>query len=202
MGAAFVLGIMVAVIEPTHAEQSTPISVVEDFHRILLDVMQKSDRMGYQDRHNILGPVIEREFDAAFMSKITSGAFWKDMSAEEQAALTETFRNFTIANYAARFNGYSGQSFETLGEKDVRRDIKMVQTRLVKKGGDFVELDYLLRPHGESWAIFDIIPEGKFSELATRRSEFAPVLRDKGVPGLLKSLKEKIANLEESDESG
>jgi phospholipid transport system substrate-binding protein len=42
-----------------------------------------------------------------------------------------------------------------------------------------------MRRDGDAWQISDVYLDGTISELATRRSEFAAILGDRGVAGLI-----------------
>jgi phospholipid transport system substrate-binding protein len=48
-----------------------------------------------------------------------------------------------------------------------------------------------MRRNGDSWLISDIYLDGAISEVATRRSEFAAILRTDGVDGLIVALNRK-----------
>jgi phospholipid transport system substrate-binding protein len=67
----------------------------------------------------------------------------------------------------------------------------MVSSRIVKADGDPVEVDYLMRQEGGGWLISDIYLDGTISEIATRRSEFAAIVRSQGVDGLIAALNRK-----------
>src|SRR5438309_1845172 len=58
-------------------------------------------------------------------------------------------------------------------------------------GSDPVKVDYLMRRSGEAWLIADIYLDGAISEVATRRSEFAAIIRTQGVDGLIAALNRK-----------
>ena len=48
-----------------------------------------------------------------------------------------------------------------------------------------------MRQEGGSWQIADIYVDGTISEVATRRSEFAAILRNQGIDGLIEALNRK-----------
>jgi hypothetical protein len=49
----------------------------------------------------------------------------------------------------------------------------------------------MMRRNGESWLISDIYLDGPISEVATRRSEFAAILKSDGIDGLIAALNRK-----------
>jgi len=67
----------------------------------------------------------------------------------------------------------------------------MVRSQIIKANGEPVKVDYMMRRDGESWLIQDIYLDGVISEIATRRSEFAAILKTDGVDGLIAALNRK-----------
>jgi len=49
----------------------------------------------------------------------------------------------------------------------------------------------MMRKNGDAWLISDIYLDGAISEVATRRSEFAAILRNEGIDGLIAALNRK-----------
>jgi len=49
----------------------------------------------------------------------------------------------------------------------------------------------MMRRNGDSWLISDIYLDGAISEVATRRSEFAAILKTEGIDGLVAALNRK-----------
>lgn len=195
------LGILLLVaVEPIRAEASTASEVVEEFHAALIHVMKAAETMPFAERREHLKPFVAAKFDSTFMTRVASGSYWRTFSDDQKLELTGAFREMTLANYASRFHGYSGQKFETLSAKEVRGGRLFVRTRLVKADGEAVRIDYLMRDRGAGWKILDIFLDGKFSELALRRSEFSPIVRDKGYEGLLGVIKTRVAELEAGED--
>ena len=96
---------------------------------------------------------------------------------------------------AGRFDGYSGQSFETLSEEPARRDTVLVKTQLIDPTDKNVELNYRMRQVGEDWKIIDVYLNGTVSELALRRSEYSSLIERDGFDALLIALNERIETL-------
>jgi phospholipid transport system substrate-binding protein len=94
----------------------------------------------------------------------------------------------TIATYASRFDGFSGEQFQILETSDRTNGDKIVKTQIVKSDGDTVPLNYLMRKSGADWKIVDIYLDGTISELANRRAEFGSILKSGGPDALVVSL--------------
>jgi phospholipid transport system substrate-binding protein len=100
-----------------------------------------------------------------------------------------------VANYAGQFDGYSGQTFETLGEEPARMETVVVKSVLVDPKGDNVELNYRMRELNGAWKIVDIYLDGTVSELALRRSEFSSIVKRENFDGLIAAIDAKIVKL-------
>ena len=125
------------------------------------------------------------------MTRIAVGPEWNSFSPVDQTALVDNFTRMTIATYASRFDGYSGERFEVEPESEARTTGRIVHTKLIQASGEPIALDYLLRDSGGSWKVVDVYLTGTISELATRRSEFAAILKSGGPGALIASLQQK-----------
>jgi phospholipid transport system substrate-binding protein len=170
--------------------------VVDALHENLISVMKAADKLGYEGRFEQLEPVISDLFDIPFMAEKSIGRYWKTVDEENRAHLLATFERFTVANYAGRFTGYSGQFFETVKEQASTHGTVMVYSRLVSDNGDTVQLNYRLRPtKDDGWRIIDVLLNGTVSELALRRSEYSSLIRREGFAALMSALNQRIDDL-------
>ncbi len=170
--------------------------VVGQLHTALLRVMKHAEELGYQGRYDELAPVLERSFNLAYMARKAIGRHWNKLSEEDQRSLVKTFTTLTVANYAGRFEGYSGQDFQTLSEEPAIHDTRVVHTRLVQPGDENIQLDYRLRKSEAGWQIIDVFLNGTVSELALRRSEYSAVIKREGFDALIAAIDEKIDKLQ------
>lgn len=186
---------MLALLAVVAAAATGPSGVVITLNGVLLDVLKQADALGYQGRYDRLRPVMTDVFDLDFMAEKSLGRHWKGLGEEDRKRWTAIFRDFTIANYAANFDKYSGQSFDLLGEEPGGNETILVKTRVVNPGGENVDLSYRLRPSKESWKIVDVYLKGTVSELALRRSDYSSLIEREGFDALVTSLRSKIADL-------
>lgn len=188
--AAFVAAAALLGPAPAGAAE-TPAGIVETLHAGLLTVMREAAGLSVEQRYARLAPTLEGTYDFQTMTRLAVGSAWTEASAEQRAALMAAFSRLSIATYAKRFSGYSGERFETLGEKPGPRGTTLVETRLVRPVDPPVPLTYVLQQRDQGFRIIDVILQGSISELAVRRSEYAQVLREGGVDGLTKLLGDK-----------
>jgi phospholipid transport system substrate-binding protein len=180
---------------PPAAIASEPASPVEQLHAGLTEIMKAGRAASFRQRYDRIAPVIGRTFDLEAIVRQVVGLRWPSLPAEQQAALTDAFRRYTIASYVANFDGYSGERFEILpGVSTVGND-RVVQTRIVPASGRSHVLAYVIRQSAGGWRIVDVLADGSISRVAAQRSEVRSVLADGGGPGLLVSLRRKTSEL-------
>jgi phospholipid transport system substrate-binding protein len=162
----------------------------------LLSVMKQGRQLGFAGRRDKLAPVIRQVFDLPLMTRLMVGLQWSGLAAAQQQQLISAFTAFSIATYANRFDGYSGERFDvdSTPVRESNGDV-IVRTRLVKSDGEPVQIDYLLHNDNGAWRIVDVYLSGTVSELATRRSEFSSVMRRGGPKALVDLLQQKTAQL-------
>jgi phospholipid transport system substrate-binding protein len=177
------------------AEGGGPREVVDRLDAALLEVLKGGETLGYQGRFDRLKPVMQQVFDMPFMAEKSIGLHWKKLSEADRTRWIALFADFTVANYAANFDRFTGQRFEVLDEEAAASDTRLVRTRVVTPGAESVELAYRLRDGGDRWAIVDVFLNGTVSELALRRSDYASVLEREGFEGLFASIRRKIDDL-------
>jgi phospholipid transport system substrate-binding protein len=102
----------------------------------------------------------------------------------------ESFGRYISAIYADRFDSYAGQKLQVTGEQPAAAGV-MVKSQIIKANGEPVKVDYMMRRNGEGWLVSDVYLDGAISEVATRRSEFAAILKTDGIDGLVAALNRK-----------
>ena len=163
---------------------------VQGLYDNLLVTMKNGSTLGESGRYAQLAPVIRRSFDLPIMARLSVGPAWASLTPAQQQQVTDSYGRYVSAIYADRFDSYHGQQLQVTGEAPTVGGV-MVSSRIVKADGDPVEVDYLMRQEGGGWLISDIYLDGTISEIATRRSEFAAIVRSQGVDGLIAALNRK-----------
>ena len=167
----------------------------------LLETMKHAKELGVQGRYDRLAPVIRATFDLDAMTRISVGSDWPSIPSQQQAALLENFARMTVATYANRFDGYSGERFDVDPATETRKADRIVRTKLLHPDGQSEALNYLMRGSGDAWKAVDVYLSGTISELATRRSEFGAILKSGGPQALIDSLQQRSGKLLQGDSS-
>jgi phospholipid transport system substrate-binding protein len=164
---------------------------IRAFYDVLLETMKQATALGVKGRYKRLEPAVRTTYDLPAMTRIAVGPPWKTFTPDEQSALIEQFSRMSIATYASRFDGYDGERFEVEPQVETRNANHIVRSRIVRKQGDPVALNYLCHETPDGWKVIDVYLSGTVSELATRRAEFASVLKSGGAQGLIDMLRSR-----------
>jgi phospholipid transport system substrate-binding protein len=165
-------------------------AIVQSLYYTLLGTMKNGGRLGASGRFAQVAPVIHQIFDLPLMTRLAVGPSWATLSDAQKQQAIDSFGRYISAIYAERFDSYHGQRLEVTGEEPSAAGM-IVRSRIIKADGDPVEVDYLMRRSGGAWLISDIYLDGSISEVATRRSEFAAIIRSQGIGGLIAALNRK-----------
>jgi phospholipid transport system substrate-binding protein len=188
---AFAAGLGLSTLSyPVHAAPSSGGDTVQGLYDALLSTMKNGRILGQSGRFTQLDPIIRRSFDIASMARLSVGPTWAGLSEAQRQQMTQSFGRYISAIYADRFDSYDGQKLEVTGEEPVPAGV-MIRSQIIKANGEPVKVDYMMRRSGDSWLISDIYLDGAISEVATRRSEFAAILRNEGFDGLIAALNRK-----------
>ena len=185
-----------AVLGPTTVAVASEMTApVEQLHAGLIEIMKAGRATPFRQRYDKIAPVIGRTFDLEAIVRQVVGLRWASLPPDQQAALEDAFRRYTIASYVANFDDYSGEHFELLPAVSAVGNDRVVQTRIVSASGRAHVLAYVMRQTGGGWRVVDVLADGSVSRVAAQRSEIRSVLSDGGGTGLLVSLRRKTAEL-------
>ena len=178
------------------ADAVSPLSAVQSFNAALLGVMKAGADAPFARRYAMLQPVVDRTFDLDAILRVSVGPHWASMPADQQAALSASFRRYTVANFVANFDSYKGETIETApGQQALANGDQVVATRIISPDGSPVALSYVMRQTPAGWKAVDVLAEGSISRVATQRSDFRNLLVSGGGPALVTSLENKVAAL-------
>lgn len=185
----------IAVVSPRAvATAENGADTVQSLYSTLLTTMRNGIALGPQGRYAQIEPVVRRVFDMPLMTRLAVGPEWAGLGDAQHEELTAAFAHYIAAIYADRFDSYSGERLQVTGEQPSPGGT-IITSQIVKSNGEPVNINYLMRNNGGVWQIADVYLDGTISELATRRSEFADIIRRSGVAGLIQALNNKAAAL-------
>ena len=190
-----VAGLLAACAMTSAAQQNADaIATVDRLHAALVEIMKNAESLGFQGRREHIGPVVLESFDFPFITQFALGRYWSTLDDSQKAGIVDVFSRWTVAHYAARFDGYSGETFEVVSAEPAPRERELVRTVLRPGGGsrEDVTLDYLLHRIDGSWRIINVIANG-VSDLSLKRADYGAVMSARGYDGLMERLNNQIA---------
>jgi len=191
-----VLAALLMLISPSaRATSPGPVDVIRQFYVQLQDVMQHATTLGAKGRYQKLEPIVLRMFDVPYMARLSIGPSWARLATDQKRRVAQAYGRYLTALYATRFDGYSGERFEVLGEQQIKH-ATMIKTRIVKSNGEPVSINFVMHDNDIAWQARDVYLDSAISEVATRRSEFNAVLRSSGIDALIASLNKKADELQ------
>jgi phospholipid transport system substrate-binding protein len=176
-------------------EKSSPSAVVRQFQAGLLSIMKESEKSTVKERYDRLAPLIEETYLLGDMIRIASGGSWTQATPDQKDRLRSAFKRMGVTTLATLFSGYSGESFEILGESPGPQDTMIVASQIARPGKPPVAINYVTRRAGERWYVIDVILDKAISELKVRQSEYRAVLQKDGIEGLIEVLNGKADQL-------
>lgn len=184
-------------VAPSAARNADAIATVDSLHAALLDIMQNAESLGYTGRRDRIAPVIQESLDLPFIMRFALGRYWSDLSTVQRDTVVDVFSRWTIAHYASRFDGYSGEQFETMSSEAARRGRELVRTvlKVDSDPAENVTLDYLVHEADGKWRIVNIIANG-VSDLSLKRADYGAAIKAQGIDSLIAKLNGQISDLE------
>lgn len=170
------------------AGEHEPSAVVDAFHAALLQSMSGSS---YQDRVDVIQPVVKQYFQPQTIARISLGRNWRSLSADQQSGYQALIEALIVSTYASRFTSNTGQVFSILATEPITADRVRVRTRL-ETTSETVSLDYQLQQAGEAWRIYDIVANG-VSDLSLKRSNYSAIYKKGGLESVEQEIRSNIA---------
>lgn len=130
-------------------------------------------------------------FNHVGMTALAVGANWRKASPEQKQRLAEEFRTLLVRTYASSLASFGNQKFDfrPLRMKPSDTDVT-VQVRVLQPGAQPVVVEYDLEKTPNGWKCYDVRVAG-ISLVVNYRTEFANLVREKGIDGLIGALAAK-----------
>lgn len=177
------------------SDNSSAKGVVRDFQASLLELMKNASELGVQGRFEALGPVIENRFHLPLMVATASAPYWKAGTAAQRSKLVMAFRRMSASTLATLFDSYNGETFQIERERQTSGPAVIVDTKIIRKKKDPVEISYVAVKLKRRWWIIDIIISGGISEIKVRRNEYRALLKQGGLTRLTAALNTRAERL-------
>src|SRR5947208_10505286 len=154
-GVTFLLVIAFASLAPLPAAASGPTDAIRHLNGELLDTMQRATALGVKGRYQKLEPIVFSAFDVPYMARLSIGPSWASLTPDQKKRAARAYGRYVAAVYATRFDGYSGERFDILGEQKIKRGT-LVKSQIVKSDGEPVSISYLVHDNAVGYQNRDV----------------------------------------------
>jgi phospholipid transport system substrate-binding protein len=179
---------------PALAQELSPEDLVKKVTADVLETVKTDKQLAAGDKQKALKLAEEKilpliDFEEA--TRLAVGRAWREANPEQKKSLVSEFRSMLVRTYSNALEGYQGQTMKVLPSRTKPGDTEAtVRNQYLRPGAKPGPIDYQMHKTGQGWKIYDITVEG-ISLVLTYRSEFDAVVKQSGIDGLIKRLREK-----------
>jgi phospholipid transport system substrate-binding protein len=124
------------------------------------------------------------------MTAIAVGRAWRSATPEQQKRLLDEFKTLLVRTYSGALTQVKDQTVQLKPMRAAADDPEVVVRTEVKGKGDPIQLDYRLEKTPAGWKIYDVNVLGVWLADTSFKSQFAPIVANSGLDGLIGSLVE------------
>jgi phospholipid transport system substrate-binding protein len=124
------------------------------------------------------------------MTAIAVGRAWRTASPEQQKRLLDEFKTLLVRTYSGALTQVKDQTVQLKPMRAGADDPEVVVRTEVKGRGDPIQLDYRLEKTPAGWKIYDVNVLGVWLADTSFKSQFAPIVANSGLDGLIGTLAE------------
>lgn len=191
-----VLALVMLVCGAQAAAASDVTAPIERLDDGLLQVMKAGKAAPFQQRYDVLAPLVIRALDLdAILEGAIGAAAWSALTADQQTALKAAFQRYSVATYLAHFDEYAGERFDLTPPASGGDPVVKVKIVPGKPGDETHILGYTMRATPSGWKAVDVTADSTVSQVLAQQEEIRAVVRSRGTGGLYQRLREKTAEL-------
>ena len=175
------LSVLVAVALglPSPAWPASPTSILGSFFERANAILRSADlTTGIEEPRRAIHSLARSMFDFREAATLALGPAWTTRTPSEQEEFVRLFTDLLERGYLAMIGSKArvagGVSVEYLAES-VEGDLATVNTRVLTRSGENINVDYRMVRRSDRWAVRDVIIDG-VSLVANYRAQFTRVL--------------------------
>lgn len=195
VGCRLALGAMALLFLAGPAAASDITAPIEQLDAGLLQVMKAGKAAPFQQRYDVLAPLVTRAIDLDAILEGGVGSAWASLSPADKAALKTAFQRYSIATYVANFDEYGGEKLELYPPAAGSDPVVKVKIVPGKAGDDTHVLGYVMRQTAGTWKAIDVTADTSISQVVAQQEEIRALVKTGGPSGLYVRLQQKTAEL-------
>jgi phospholipid transport system substrate-binding protein len=158
----------------------------------------KQDQVIIKNDPQALIKILEQQLmphvDHVYAALSVLGTQSKDIPREKLDKFFEQFRLYILITYSNSLSSYTNQTVDFEPSRPIEnKKIVSVKGTIKEAGKPDISITFQVRRNKENqWKTFDLVAEG-ISMVQSKRAEFAPMIRQKGIDSVIKFMQEKSA---------
>lgn len=190
-------GLLVA---PSYAEQNNPLHLLEKVTNTTFERIELEQQEIKSDPDHIRA-IIEQELmphiDHQFAAFKVLGKHFRAISKDKIPEYVEEFRLHLVSSFATALASYGGQELVFEPVKYTEKLKNMTIKAIIREASHpDVHISFKLRKNKKTleWKTYDLTAEG-ISLLSSKHNEFASIIRQQGIQGVIDVMKKQNARL-------
>lgn len=158
----------------------------------------KQNQVVIKNDPQVLRQILEQQLmphvDHVYAALSVLGTHAKDIPREKLDPFFEQFRLYLLTTYSNSLSNYTNQIVEFEPSRLIEnKKIVSVKGTIKEAGKPDISITFQVRRNKENqWKAFDLVAEG-ISMVQSKRAEFAPLLRQKGIDSVIEFMQENSA---------
>lgn len=179
---------------PAHAtDAQTPPQLIESMSNEIIRDVQADPKLRSGDPRVVMQFVEQKILPNVDFQKITQsavGRYWRQATPEQRKELEEQFKQLLVYTYAGAVKQIKNQKVKLMPYREPADATEVTVRTQVINNGEPLQLDYRLEKTPAGWKITDVNVLGIWL-VENYRSVFAQEISQKGIDGLIATLKDK-----------
>lgn len=175
-------------------EAGEPLEKVRQTINSVLDTLS-NQALPEQEREAKVREVVLQRFSFEEMAKRSLGRHWQDRTPEEQQEFLQLFTDLLENSYIDKIERSEGKETINYTEETIENGNASVQTEIIQKGDQNIDVEYRLLKHNGDWQVYDVIIE-RVSLVNNYRTQFNKILLQESYEELIKKMKLKSKQLQ------
>jgi phospholipid transport system substrate-binding protein len=153
-----------------------------------------------RERRVALRGVMESAIDFSEAARRALAVHWRMRTEAERGEFVGLFKDVVTHSYIRLMEPYAGETVQIVGELQTD-GTTTVLTRIQRRQGEPIPVDYRMRVVATRWLIYDVVFEG-VSLVANYRGQFNSIIQTSSYEELVRRLRARAAALDEAPAAG
>ena len=185
---------LVAAALPSHAQANPgPEALVRQISEEVIETVKSDKEIQAGSLPRIIALVdakVMPHVNFTRMTAIAVGRPWRSATPEQQKRLLEEFKTLPVRTYSGALTQVKDQTVQVRPMRAGADDPEVVVRTEVRGKSDPIQLDYRLEKTDKGWKIYDVNVLGVWLADTSFKSQFAPIVTNSGIEGLITNLAE------------